>query len=309
MFLLTLGNYLSTPPSGRRTLPCANFMPFSPIVIKPSWTGNTPSKPVSKPACATTTSTSSCPRTWTASSPSISCAGTWRRPDGPRPSSVSHDSETLYLYDGVDTAKHALFLDLDVHFTPALHIGQHVIGNVEAPPRALLQPRPPLRRAQLRVQVSVRDVPPDAVGPLSEREGPSKPRGGGPALARRQRVRQRSKVQSERHGVGPKSPLSGRCPAALLARYGGRLLLPDPPPRTPTWWSGSVEKCAPTARKGRNGRTSRVSVVRVSRGRRVPPWGLRRSLRQGFRPRLPRRQALEANCVDGRTAARSNGTW
>ena len=50
-----------------------------------------------------------------------------------------YDSETLYLYDGTDSAKHALFLDLDVHFTPHC-IGQHFIGNVEAPPGLYFNP-------------------------------------------------------------------------------------------------------------------------------------------------------------------------
>ena len=50
-----------------------------------------------------------------------------------------YDSESLYLYDGVATAKNALFLDLDVHFTPHC-IGQHVIGNVEAPPGLYFNP-------------------------------------------------------------------------------------------------------------------------------------------------------------------------
>jgi hypothetical protein len=50
-----------------------------------------------------------------------------------------YDSKTLYLYEGVETAKHALFLDLDVHFTPHC-IGQHVIGNVKAPPGLYFNP-------------------------------------------------------------------------------------------------------------------------------------------------------------------------
>ena len=73
--------------------------------------------------------------------------------------------------------------------------------------------------------------------------------------------------------------------------------------RTPTWWSGSVEKCAPTARKGRNGRTCGSPVVRVSRGRRGP----RGVCEEVFRGKVSTPSASSSKPlgepVDGRTAA------